>query len=264
MRKIGILEILVILAILITSGALIYKFLKSNSENDNYEFDGDQMYKCAWISEKILNKNFPLYAYVEGKWSSSKEEFNDTVLITGAHGGTLYAIYKNQPITIGGEMAYKEDIAAKKIILKPLGNSIITYSLNPINGNSFEEINKKIKDSEKPYKHNNLTILDTYIGGSLAVDSKTFTPSEQQNIKNNLHLDLNNRNNKLSINFVENGLFLTGKLDVDTLNMLDNLIKPHNIITSQITVYLIVNETINNIPKNITTYHNNSMIIPLK
>ncbi|WP_292460210.1 TrmB family transcriptional regulator sugar-binding domain-containing protein [Methanothermococcus sp.] len=264
MKKIGILEILVILAILITSGALAYKFINSNNKNSNYEFDGDQMYKCAWVSEKIMNKNFPLYAHVKGKWTSSKEEFNDTVLITGARGGTLYAIYKNQSITIGGEMAYVEDIAAKKIILKPLGNSIIEYQLNPIDGNSFKEIKNKIESTEYKYKNLNLTILKTYIEGSLAADSKTFAPSEQQNIKNNLYLDLNNKNNRLSIYFVENGLFINGKLDLETLNTLDDIINPHKITTSQITVYLVVNETADKIPKNITAYNNNSMIIALQ
>ena len=144
MRKIGILEVLVILAILITSGALTYKFMTSN-DSTGYEFDGDQMYKCAWISEKIMNKNFPLYAHVKGKWTSSNKEFDDTVLITGARGGTLYAVYKNQSITIGGEMAYVEDIAARKVVLKPLGNTMIEYQLNPIYGNSFKEIGNEIK-----------------------------------------------------------------------------------------------------------------------
>ena len=264
MRKIGILEILVVLAILITSGALAYKFINSNNNSSGYEFDGDQMYKCAWVSEKIMNKNFPLYAHVKGKWTSSKEEFNDTLLITGARGGTLYAIYKNQSITIGGEMAYVEDIAAKKIVLKPLGNSIVEYQINPTDGNSFKEIKNKIESTEYKYKNLNLTILKTYIACSIAADSKTFAPSEQQHIKNNLYLDLNNKNNKLSIYFVENGLFLTGKLDLETLNTLDDMINPHKITTSQITVYLVVNETADKIPKNITTYNNNSIVITLQ
>ncbi len=246
MRKIGILEILVLLAILITSGALAYKFLSSNG-NNNYEFDGDQMYKCAGISEKIMTINFPLYANVKGKWTSSNEEFNDIVLITGARGGTLTAVYKNQSITIGGEMAYIEDIAAKKIVLRPLGNTVVEYQMNPIEGNSFKEIEDIIESTKNKYENSNMTILKTYISSSIAVDSKTFAPSEQQSIKNKLNLDIN----KLSINFVENGLFLDGKLDLEMLNMLDNIIKPEKITTSKITVYLVVNETADELPKNI-------------
>ena len=262
MRKIGILEILVILAILITSGALAYKFIISNNST-GYEFDGDQMYKCAWISEKIMNKNFPLYAHVKGKWTSSNKEFDDTVLITGARGGTLYAVYKNQSITIGGEMAYVEDIAAKKIVLKPLGNTIIEYQMNPIDGNSFKEVGNKIKNTENKYKNSNLTILGTYIECSIATDSKTFAPSEQQSIKNKLYLDLNNKNNRLSIYFIENGLFLDGKLKLETLNILDDIINPHKITTSKITVYLIVNETADKMPKDIIKYNNDSIITTL-
>ena len=137
MKKIGILEVVVILSILITSISLAYKFY-SNNGND-YEFDGNQMYKCAWVCEKILNKNFPLNATITGKWTLSKKPFNGEVVIYDAKGGTLYAIYNGTPITIGGELAYQEDIAAKKIILHPIGKSIIFYELDPVKAEVVKE-----------------------------------------------------------------------------------------------------------------------------
>ena len=99
MKKIGVLEIIVVLSILITLASLAYKFY--NGSGNGYEFEGNEMYKCAWVAEKILNKNFPLNATIIGKWTASKKPFNGTVEIYNARGGTLYAIYNKTPITIG-------------------------------------------------------------------------------------------------------------------------------------------------------------------
>ena len=259
MKKIGILEIFVILAILITSGSLIYKYISAEKSNSDLVFDGDQMYKCAWTAEKIINKNFPLYAYVEGKWTSSGEPFNSTVLIIDARGGTLYAIYNNRVITIGGEMAYLEDISAKKIVLKPLGKTILKYQIDPVNGSSFKEIKNKIEKTEKIY---NLKIVKTYIKGNIGVDSKTFSPSEQQNILNSIPESFKS-SKKSYIAFTDGGLFLRGNMDLDIFNNLDGEIKPKKIITSQLTVYMVLNESSKDIPKNILKYNNGTVVISL-
>lgn len=256
--KIGILEILVILSILITSGALVYKFLSSSSDS-TYHFDGDQMYKCAWISEKILSKGFPLYADIYGKWTSTGEEFNDTVLIFRARGGTLYGICNNRSISIGGRMAYKEDIAAEKIVLKPLGNTIISYEIDPVEGYSFKDVKDKIENSIDSYKDLNITILETYVSGIFAVDSKTYTPTEQQYIRNKIE-DMNNMYD-VKLYFLDNGLTIGGKYIIDNLEIYDSIIDPKKILTSKITVYLVVNETLNELPRNITL---DNQVITLK
>ena len=254
--KIGILEVLVIVSILITSGALIYKFL---SPGDNYQFDGDQMYKCAWISEKIMSKGFPLYADIYGRWTSTGEVFNGTVLIVKARGGTLYGIYNNRSISIGGRMAYREDVAAERIILKPLGNTIVSYELDPVEGHSFKDIKYKIESSIESYRRLNITVLEVYILGTFAVDSKTYTPTEQQYIRNKIEdLDTN-----IKISFLDNGLIFYGKQKIDNLEIYDNLTTPKKILTSKIKVYLIVNETLNDLPKDIRSY-NITNILTLK
>ncbi|HIQ38695.1 MAG TPA: hypothetical protein EYH53_01655 [Methanothermococcus okinawensis] len=258
--KIGILEVLVIVSILITSGALVYKFLFSSG--DIYQFDGDQMYKCAWISEKIISKGFPLYADIYGRWTSTGEEFNGTVIIVRAQGGTLYGIYKNRSVTIGGRMAYKEDIAAERVILKPLGNTIISYSIDPVEGHSFKDVRDKVENSMKPYKELNITILEIYISGIFAVDSKTYTPTEQRHIRNKIE-DINNMGEKVNVYFLDNGLTIGGKQKMDILEIYDNLIKPKKILTSKITVYLILNETLDRLPENITLYNDITNIITL-
>ncbi|ABR57082.1 conserved hypothetical protein [Methanococcus aeolicus Nankai-3] len=240
MKKMGALEILVILSVLITGGVLGYKLMTQN-ENTGYEFDGDQMYKCAWVSEKIINKNFPLYAEVKGKWTSSGKDFDGIVLITKARGGTLYGIYNNKLIKLGGEMAHVEDIACKKIILKPVGNTIIKYDINPIECKSFKGLNENIEHSKGQYINSNITILKTYIDGSIGIDCNTFKPSEQQKLKNNINLDLNS--NALKIVFIDEGINLIGKIDINDLNSYGEYINSTNMVTSKLTVYLIVNET---------------------
>ncbi|XRP97589.1 TrmB family transcriptional regulator sugar-binding domain-containing protein [Methanocaldococcus sp. 16A] len=248
MKKIGILEIVVILAILITSVSLAYKFYSSNG--NDYEFDGNQMYKCAWLCEKILNRNFPLNATVIGKWTSSKKPFNGTVEIYDAKGGTLYALYNGTPITIGGELAYQEDIAAKKIILHPIGKSIIKYELDPIEGSSFKDIANNIENTTKNFKE--LKVVDVIIEGSIGADSKTYTPSERQKIINNLDVDIKKG---MNIYFVEYGVIFNGKISLNTLKNLDKYIKVSNITTSKLTIYVVVNNSIDEIPNKIKEHY---------
>ena len=250
--KIGIPEILIIVSILIASGVLIYKFLSTS--NDTYEFDGDQMYKCAWIAEKVMSKGFPLYADIYGKWTCTGEEFNGTVFIVKARGGTLYGLYKNRSVTIGGRMAYKEDIAAEKVILKPLGNTIISYTIEPVKGYSFKDVKNKIEKSKKPYKELNITILETYITGVFAVDSREYSLTEQRHIKNIIN-DINNRGENIKVYFFDNGLTIGGRQNINNLDIFDSVIKPKKILTSKITVYLIVNETLDELPENIASYN---------
>ncbi|EHP85972.1 TrmB family transcriptional regulator sugar-binding domain-containing protein [Methanotorris formicicus] len=246
MKKITLLEILVVVAILTTTLAVGYKFLKGN----NTEFSGDEMYKCAWIADKIMAKGFPLYAEIEGRWTSSNENFKGRVLVTGSSGGTLFAIYKNQTITIGGKLASKEDIAANKIKLMPLGNTIIKYELEPINASSFKNLKDRIKIPK------NLTILDVYVYGVFGVDSKTYSPSEQQRIKNYLSTNLP----YAYVYFTYGGAFFNGKLDLNYLDYLDNLMKPENITTSRLDVYVVVNETTNQINKKELKFNNVRLI----
>ncbi len=245
MKKVGIIEIIVILSILITSISLAYKFYSSNSM-EAYEFDGNQMYKCAWICEKILDKNFPLNATVIGRWTLSKKPFKGEVEIYKAKGGTLYAIYNKTPITIGGELAYQEDIAAKKIILKPIGKSIIKYEINPINGKSFKDIIAKIDNTSKNF--NNLRTIVIIIEGDMGVDSKTYTPSERQRIMNKLDVDIKKG---LKLYFVDYGLIISGKFELNTLKNLDNFINATNISTSKLTIYVVVNNSKEEIPDEI-------------
>jgi hypothetical protein len=244
MKKIGILEAIVILAILITSISLAYKSYSSNG--NDYEFDGNQMYKCAWVCEKILDKNFPLNATVIGKWTLSKKPFKANVEIYDAKGGTLYAIYNGTPITIGGELAYQEDISAKKIILHPIGKSIIFYELNPIEGKSFRDIANKIENTTKNFSE--LNIVDVIVEGSIGVDSKTYTPAERQRIINNFDVDIKKG---LGLYFVEYGIIINGKIHLNTLKNLDRYINSSNILTSKLTVYVVVNNSIDEMPSKI-------------
>ena len=159
-------------------------------------------------------------------------------------------------------MAYKEDISAERIVLKPLGNTIISYEIDPVEGRSFRDVKDKIEDSIKPYKELGITILETRISGTFAVDSKTYLPTEQQYIRNKIE-DIKSMGGDLKVNFLDNGLTLYGKQKIDNLDIYDSLISPKKILTSKIKVYLIVNETLNELPKGIKSY-NVTNIVTLK
>jgi len=248
MKKIGILEILVIVSILVSGIAIAYNFLAPASEE--YTFDGEEMYKCAWVSEKILLKGFPLYAQIDGKWTLDGSEFSDKVQILAAKGGTLTVAHDGKELTVGGKLASSEDIAATKIYLLPLGNTIINYNLGSINGTSFSEISEKIVSEFG----SDLTVLEIDLDGSFAIDSKTYSPTEQLDVINYFKYETA----LPKISFVDGGLILKGSFDLNELKGLDELLNPQKIVTSNLEVNLIVNESKSDI--NSENFENSKLI----
>ncbi|MBA2862142.1 TrmB family transcriptional regulator sugar-binding domain-containing protein [Methanococcus maripaludis] len=248
MKKIGILEFLVLISVLVTALAIGYNFLSPTSAE--YTFDGEEMYKCAWISENIMLKGFPLYADIDGKWTADGLEFSDRVQILAASGGTLTVAYENKEMTIGGKLASKEDIAASKIYLVPLGNTIIRYNLESINGTSFSEISDIIYTDIG----DDLTVLEVDVDGSFAIDSDTFSPTEQLEVINYFKYETA----LPKISFVDGGLILKGTFNLEDLKNLDSLLNPQKIVTSDMEVNIIVEESSNEI--NTENYNNAKLI----
>lgn len=248
MKKIGILEILVIVSILVSGIAIAYNFLASTSEE--YTFDGEEMYKCAWVSEKIMLKGFPLHAQIDGKWTLDGSEFSDKVQILAAKGGTLTVAHDGKELTVGGKLASSEDIAATKIYLLPLGKTIINYNLESINGTSFSEISEKIVSEFG----SDLTVLEIDLDGSFAIDSKTYSPTEQLEVINYFKYETA----LPKISFVDGGLILKGSFDLNELKGLDELLDSQKIVTSNLEVNVIVNESKSEI--NSEKYQNSKLI----
>ena len=248
MKKIGILEFLVLISILVTALAIGYNFLSPTSEA--YTFDGEEMYKCAWVSENIMLKGFPLYADIDGRWTADSSDFSDRVQILAASGGTLTVAYNNTEMTIGGKLASKEDIAASSIYLVPLGNTIIRYNLDSLNGTSFSEISDIIYSEIG----NDLNILEVDIDGSFAIDSETFSPTEQLEVIN--YFKYETALPKMS--FVYGGLILKGYFNLNDLKNLDGLLNPQKIVTSNIEVNIIVENSTEEIN---TEKYNNAKLI---
>ncbi|ENN95606.1 hypothetical protein J422_06957 [Methanocaldococcus villosus KIN24-T80] len=227
-----ILELLVVLAIIITATAVAYKFINNNKD---YEFSGDEMYKCTWIADKILNKGFPLKAHIYGYWVYDKKLFNDTVEVYYARGGILYAIYNNDTVTIGGRLAYKEDIAAEKIELIPIGKYIVVIDINPLEGKDFRDIYERV------LKNISFNYIKAYIVGKIAADTETFKPTERIKLDNILFVD---EIKGLDVFYIENGLILSGKINLDKLKELDNYIKVNKTSTSKLKLYIVTNDKV--------------------
>jgi hypothetical protein len=248
MKKIGILEFLVLISVLVTALAIGYNFLSPTSEA--YTFDGEEMYKCAWVSENIMLKGFPLYADIDGRWTADSSDFSDQVQILAASGGTLTVAYNNTEMTIGGKLASKEDIAASNIYLVPLGNTIIRYNLDSLNGTSFSEISDIIYSDIG----DDLNILEVDVDGSFAIDSETFSPTEQLEVIN--YFKYETALPKMS--FVYGGLILKGYFNLNDLKNLDGLLNPQKIVTSNIEVNIIVENSTEEIN---TEKYNNAKLI---
>ncbi|MCS3901388.1 TrmB family transcriptional regulator sugar-binding domain-containing protein [Methanococcus voltae] len=232
--KIGILEILVILSIVITAGVLGYNFLGSNTTK--YDYSGEEMYKCAWVSENILKKGFILNAEVDGEWTADKSPFKDTVRIIGASGGTLTVIYGDKEYEMGGRLASKEDVAIKYIKLVPAGNSMITYRLNSVQASSYADLKSKI---EQETAITGLTPEYIIIEGSIASDGNTLLPTTQQEIRNVFKYE------KLMPTFsiLINGTTMMGEFEITHFESFDEILHPNNVLTSDLKVSVVYSET---------------------
>jgi hypothetical protein len=153
-------------------------------------------------------------------------------------------------MTIGGKLASKEDIAASKIYLVPLGNTIIRYNLDSLNGTSFSEISDIIYSDIG----DDLNILEVDVDGSFAIDSETFSPTEQLNVIN--YFKYETALPKMS--FVNGGLILKGYFNLNDLKNLDGLLNPQKIVTSNIEVNIIVENSTEEIN---TEKYNNAKLI---
>ncbi|MBP2143502.1 hypothetical protein J2127_000657 [Methanococcus voltae] len=232
--KIGILEILVILSIVVTAGVLGYNFLGSNTTK--YDFSGEEMYKCAWVSDNIIKKGFILNAEVEGEWTADKSPFKETIRVIGAKGGTLKVAYNNKEYELGGRLASKEDIAIKYIKLVPSGNSMITYRLDELQAESFTDLKSKI---EQETTIEGLTPKYIIIQGSIASDGNTLLPTTQQQIRNVFKYD------ELMpvFNILLNGTTMIGDFEISHFESLDEILKPNNVLTSNLKVSVVYAET---------------------
>lgn len=132
---VNIIDLAVILLVLV----LIFSFA-SEAVSKDLVYSGEQMHNAVVEYQKLDNRGFVIETDIKGKWVVDKAPFEDSGLLIATTRGTFIFRRKSGEIrTIGGSMAHREDIAASKIILKPLDNYLIVFDHEPKSFTNFEE-----------------------------------------------------------------------------------------------------------------------------
>ncbi|MFQ5887440.1 MAG: hypothetical protein ACE5HY_01955 [Candidatus Hydrothermarchaeales archaeon] len=173
---VNIIDLAVILLVLV----LLFSFA-SEAVSKDLVYSGEQMHNAVVEYQKLDNRGFVIESNIEGKWVVDGAQFEETGLLTSTTGGTFVFRRKNGEIrTIGGSMAHREDIAASKIILKPLDNYLVVFDLDPMSFTNFDEFLTYLEGlkSEIGSDHLYINVRLAYGGGL------SFT--EAQNLRNQL------------------------------------------------------------------------------
>jgi hypothetical protein len=131
--------------------------------------------------QKLDNRGFLVEGEIEGKWVVDETPFRETGLIYGTSRGTfLFRTREGKIRTIGGSMAYMEDIAASKIVLKPLDNYLVVFEEEPKSFSSYDEFLLYLDGLRGDIGADNL-----YVTARLAFE-KGLTLTEVQKLRNQL------------------------------------------------------------------------------
>lgn len=147
--------------------------------SEDLNFSGDEMYNAIQAFERFNNKGFLVYTEVEGRWIATGQEKKDSSiafsgLITGTKSGAfLTKNEKGEYEWIGGSMAYMEDIAADKMVFKPLDNYVAKTYIPSMYFDSYGEMIDFLEDYKKSHGADHLMI-----SADMGIINPTMSPIE--------------------------------------------------------------------------------------
>jgi len=119
---------------------------------DKLSFDGEEVYKAVKAYNKLEKKGFLVEAVAVGRDIGDPygEEKEKEGIVKKAYGGTL--VLKNRygdEVTVGGSMSYLEDFAARKVELKPLYGSSVSFYFSKEEFSSFRDFLKALREIKR-------------------------------------------------------------------------------------------------------------------
>ena len=163
---INVFDLLIIIGIILIVSSFISTVKSKNT------FDGSEIYKIAKIYRTALLKGFLIEAEIYGKDIVTKRELKLKGILVTASKGTLVIRTKDlEEISVGGPLAYMEEVSAKKIVLYPLYKYTVPIKYNVLVFNK-SSLNYFLKELKNKYKYDYIMVSSDVIIQGKNVDVK--------------------------------------------------------------------------------------------
>lgn len=146
------------LFVLLFVGYIVFSFAGQILSKD-LVFGGEEMYNAIQSYQRLSSKGFLIEADVKGKWIADNSEFSEKGILLSTRGGSFVLKTRDgKLVTIGGSMAYLEDIAASEIVLEPLDNHVLIMFSEPMEFPSYSELLAHLKERREEFKSDHLLL----------------------------------------------------------------------------------------------------------
>ncbi len=176
---VNLIDLIVILVIL--GGVAAFAYYQRPVQEKTYAgFDiGKACTEYTWLSKA----GFLVEAEIYGKWNLNKSPCHVSGLISSSEVNRLYVILKNgEVVSVGGSQAYIEDIAAEKIIFKPLSSSTVKVVVKPVVLETIGQLKEYLENISKTIAGDYQVATVTFTG-LILIDSPGTMPSTKNSVK---------------------------------------------------------------------------------
>jgi len=212
---VNILVVILVFSLLLT---ISYRF--GIQEENTFTFSGPNIYRSVFVYQLMYNRGYLVNLEVEGKWIDTEEPIHATGLIVQSERGQFRIILDDHIYKVGGPSSATEDIAANRLRLLPLHESVVKVHFNPVHSDSLGDLLSDLTDLSESILPKDEIYSVGVIGEVLIDVEESLKPSIIQDISNILNPDN-------SIALFEHGirLFLRSGADLSDLEELQDIFK---------------------------------------
>ncbi len=103
-----------------------------------HNYPGTAIYTTVDEINDIMSQGFMVILHVKGKWTGNGSFFDGEGVVAKTAPGSIYLIYRNQTITVGGPASYLEDVAAENLEVKGASKSVIKVRTHLLENNTID------------------------------------------------------------------------------------------------------------------------------
>lgn len=241
MRKIriNIFDLLILATLLFLAIYAVERGISEYLSRDVWVFDGADITKAIYVYKSLDNQGFLVKAEIEGEWIYNKEPGSVSGIVTNAYYSSLVIKQGDIRIRVGGRLASKEDFAAKKIILKPIGRSSIKIWIDYLEVEDIHNLKAKLDDLAKEIS---MPYLYSFLDGRIFLDiSSQETPTSYARF---LYF-LEKNSASASIETLEGGIILgVRRFDVENISGINYYIAPSKAVLRDAKIIFVLNRTL--------------------
>ncbi|HOP08814.1 MAG TPA: hypothetical protein PK718_04385 [Candidatus Methanofastidiosa archaeon] len=234
MRKINLIDVLIILILLFSAYSFIDKESEVYQQVDEYYYTGSQIYKAINSMEYLDSKGFQYETWIRGYWWSDYLTFEETGYVIGTGEGSFTFLRQNgETVEIGGRMSYEEEVGASEIKLIIKTKSTVNYRMYSGTKDSFDDLLAYVSDAA--------SFLDQFqidsitVSGSISFDqsiepSRVFDEGIEYELRKGLYYVKG-----IEFTSYENGVTIDlDQADVSELEKLEGLLAENGIIMDEV------------------------------